>query len=280
MSRYEEIVERFSQLSSETKEGVPVIDWAQVTSTPCVSFERMSREEARASAVGLSIAGLRAAMVGIDTDDHTKYWDAIGRHLLDEPSLYMKCHPAGAVDGFEFMTLRNLFTTVVMLKSGSLEVRPCGSASKWGPLSNMSVGRVSPDGYLVYPLLEAVLKLALFEFIELDGTVKKSFSVKFKKKPYEKGVKCSNVGHLLRLYMKQAKFRELVQDLQKIFDHIKSLSNGRDAIDVIASDWRNPAAHGQDYVKTASGIMLNIVLLVALSNIDESQWEGRYRDPE
>ena len=76
--------------------------------------------------------------------------------------------------------------------------------------------------------------------------------------------------------MKQPAFAELTHDLQKIFKHIESLYPGRDAIDVISKEWRNPAAHGQQIVPTAHGVVLNIIILLALSHIDDRQWEEQY----
>jgi len=133
--------------------------------------------------------------------------------------------------------------------------------------------------YLVYPLLEAVLKRELSEFFYPSGRVAKPFPGLWPNgnpRRYKVDQHCSDVANILRLYMTQPEFAELSCDLQKILDHIESIYPDTNAFDVISTDWRNPAIHSANPVNTAPGVVLNIIILLALSHIDNSQWDARY----
>jgi hypothetical protein len=138
------------------------------------------------------------------------------------------------------------------------------SNAPWG----LVVHGANPSSYLVYPLLEAVLKQTLFAFLERNGSVKISFSVS-SGRTYRTRNFCSRVDHMLDLLGQQTHLSDLNHDLGLIYDHIAFLYTGRDPVSVIAEEWRNPAIHGEDNVPTSYGIILNILLLVAMDYVKD-----------
>ncbi len=284
MPSYDQIVEHCSGLCRASEDGRSgSVDLLPPLENIGVTYPRLRRDQVRALAVGLSRALVHPGMNAVFTADHFKFWDAIGKHLLDEPSLYFHERDDNSVELLlEIDNLRDLFTTVVKIESGSWAVLPHNPISKWGwpaDVIGYPVSRSRTNEYLVYPLLEAVLKRELPEFFSREGKIIKEFKGLYQHgghKSYKIGGRCSSVAHLLDQYMKQPAFAELTHDVQEIFKHIESLYPERDAIDVIASDWRNPAAHGRQIVNTAHGVVLNIIILLALSHVDDRQWDEQY----
>ncbi len=281
MPSYDKIVEHCSGLHRTSEDGRSGSgDFLPPLKDIGVTYPRLRRDQVRGLAVGLSKALIYPGMNAVISPDHLMFWDAVGKHLLEAPSLYFHERDANGVELFlEIDHLRNLFIAVVKIESGSWAVFPYRVVSNWKwPVDRIGFPAhgAKTTEYLVYPLLEAVLKRELPEFFSHSGKVTKEFEGLQKSgdpRPYKIGEYCSSVAHLFQQYMKQTAFAELTHDLQKIFTHIESVNPGKNAIDIIAKEWRNPAAHGNQIVPTASGIILNIIILLALSHIDGRQWK-------
>jgi hypothetical protein len=282
MPSYDQIVGHCSGLYRVSEDGRSgSVDLLPPLENIGLKFSRLRRDQVRGLAVGLSRALVHPGMNAVITADHLKFWDAIGKHLLDAPSLYFHERDDNSVELLlEIESLRDLFTTVVKIESGSWAVLPHNPISKWRwpvDIIGYPASRSRTSEYLVYPLLEAVLKRELPEYFSRSGEVIKEFERRGRTDPYKVGKWCSSIADLLILYMNQAVFAELRQDLEMIFEHIEKLYPEENAINVIAGEWRNPAAHGQNIVTTAHGVVLNIVILLALSHIDDSQWDAEYK---
>lgn len=241
-----------------------------------VNFEKLSRNDVRALAVALTRVGIHPGMNSYVSEQHKMFWDATGKHLLDPPSLYFKENIEGyeQEEIWEIDPLRNLYTTVIMLHSGVWGIPAWHGGSTWHRARG-----VDPAEYLVYPLFEAVLKRELRDFITRSGKVLQTFDVKRpngKPKTYKKNDQISNIGHLCQFYQKQPAFAEISSDLEEIFNYIRSLYPGQNAVDVIASKWRNPALHGDRQVGTARSVVLNLTILVSLSSIGDQLWIEAY----
>lgn len=277
MASYQDIIDHCMKVIVMGEDGKPEgVDLLRPLSDVGVDFERLSRTEVRALAVGLTLAGIHIGMTAYTSEQHKMFWDAVGKHLLDEPSLYFKENIEGHEQEamWEIDPLRQLYTTVIMLHSGVWSLPIWQGVSTW-----CSARGVDPAEYLVYPLFEAVLKRELRDFVTASGEVLQTFDVevpKGKPRTYAKGRKISNIGHLCQLYQKQPAFVDISGDVEEIFNHIESLYPPHKAVDVIASKWRNPALHGDRQIGTARSVVLNLTILVSLSSIDDQLWIEAY----
>ena len=203
------------------------------------------------------------------SQEHVVLWDTIGRYLLEPPSLYFS-EKRDKPFPLDDVPLRNLFVTTIKTGMREWELRQGRPISTWSWFQ-MPVGSpvicAEPVAYLVYPLLEAVLKRRLSDHLSREGIVTKAFSVP--KRRYAVGNRCSKLDHMLALLGQNESSSILGGDLKQVLDHISFLYPGSEPLSVIAHEWRNPAMHGQHAVSTAYGIVLNIVLLVAMADVKD-----------
>src|SRR5690606_26151529 len=138
---------------------------------------------------------------------------------------------------------------------------------------------VRPGEYLVYPLLEAVLKRYLSGFIGPDGRVNRAFDLIMRCgaiKKYRRGASISSIAILLRILLQYSDDPDLKLELETLFTKIEEIYPSENAADVIYKKWRNAALHGDRHVPTASGVVLNIILLIAIASVSEEEWNARY----
>jgi len=245
-------------------------------------IQSFSYDEFRAACVGLTYTSVYARMNAVVGVDHMALWDTLGRYLLEPKSLYFNRHPDQGIPQeitSEFSAFLNLFVTTIKTATHEWMLFQQEPISDWRWYKNppgTPVGRLQPASYLVYPLLEAVLKQSLSHYLDRDGTVTADFQIG--NTTYSPGDgsrnkstlnRCSRVSHMLRLLDQQNDRPNLNHDLLLIYEHISSLYDGDYATNIIANEWRNPAIHGEDHIPTAYGVLLNIVLLIAMDDTEE-----------
>jgi len=230
-------------------------------------------DELRAACVGLTYLLLYRGMNMVVTEDHAILWDTIGRELLDPPSLYFR-ESHNAPFPAEYHAFRELFVTTIKTSTGEWNLFQKHTISKWKwfqmPAEYPEVHVMNPAAYLVYPLLEAVLKETLSSFIERNGIVRARFTVPGRTYNSDGRTRCNRVDdHMLVLLGQQSHLADLNNDLSLIYAHIAFLYPGRDPISVISQEWRNPAMHGEDNISTAFGVVLNIALFIAMDYVKD-----------
>lgn len=275
--QYDDVVAKLSGARPKVKDDVPTVDYSVLTSPTEINFQTMTREVARASAVGLSISNLWGPTGSMVTPTHVEYWIAMGNHLLAPPGLYFSGYRGKG--GFETMTLMKLFPLVLGLMSRKIRLRSATHSLSWIDVA-LHKALPGPEVYLIYPLLDSLVRRALPRYFNLDGSIKEDFSVGHpesgKRNKYTvKGKFCSSLWALLTLYLEYSPDEEIVSDIKKIFDHIEEIHPGRKAAMVISNDWRNRALHGVD-TDNATGVLLNLTLLIAMTDIDDTQWHDQY----
>jgi hypothetical protein len=124
--------------------------------------------------------------------------------------------------------------------------------------------------YLVFPLLESLVKRACPNFISIDGVVKSAFEARGRKKKTEHlpGETCSNLRDLLFLHYEKVAQPDLKLLLDKFRSHLRLIDESKDPFDLIAS-WRNPSLHGSASFQNVGCTILNLCLLISLFEIKE-----------
>jgi len=101
----------------------------------------------------------------------------------------------------------------------------------------------------------------------MGGGVIQRFTAGPAGREYNVGETCSNVRDLLWLVNDNCSTDELRHDLGEVRAHLKGLAVGNeDGFDVIFR-WRNSSLHGVESLPTVGGTVLNVALLIALSEI-------------
>jgi hypothetical protein len=132
--------------------------------------------------------------------------------------------------------------------------------------------------YLAFPFVEAILKKACNQFVEFDGTVKTQFAVRDKTgamrayDPNGRRKQCSSLRDLLFLHQAVAA-PDLADGINALGAHFIELFPSVDPFDLIYM-WRSQSLHGAMNFQTIGGSVLNLALLIALSEL-KNTFEGR-----
>lgn len=127
--------------------------------------------------------------------------------------------------------------------------------------------------YVVFPLLEAILKRASVEYMSPDGTVIKPFKKLNPKLEYKVGNRCSNVGEMLHLHYEHVASPVLKMKIDSFRAHIETLDKDRRPFEMIFF-WRNDTLHGSASYPTIAGTLFNLCLLITLHEFKD-QYEQR-----
>lgn len=134
------------------------------------------------------------------------------------------------------------------------------------------------NSYLVFPLLEHILKEKCSEYVKIDGTVIQEFSY-----PNKNGKNCtkklgsrvSSINQLLQLYLSKVVHKTNSTYISLLLQHIeKTISNGESSTSIIY-DWRNGNLHGTISHQTIGGILLNLIILIELTEMSNKFEENR-----
>lgn len=127
--------------------------------------------------------------------------------------------------------------------------------------------------FLTLPLLERLLRFCCREYVDFDGKVVKAFSSEQSRKSYKLNSRCSNLGHLIELYIAQYSLNLEKQCAIKLLTMLETTQRNFD----IAS-WlfklRNSALHGEKISSNASAIILNICFSLCLGEISSAEYES------
>lgn len=126
-------------------------------------------------------------------------------------------------------------------------------------------------GYLVFPLLEGIIKQKASEYISKDGEAVKEFSIRQKSgksRQYRVGQRCSSLRDLLFLFHEKVSDPQLREDIEKIRINIGLISDDQDPFDVIYQ-WRNDSLHGFSNHQHVAVTMFCFCLIVLLHSIKD-----------
>jgi len=266
-----------------------------------VVFHELDHEAMCAAIMGLSKVLLRPGLNTIIDHDHFGLWSWCGELLLNTRAKLFK------PDQHE---IKSLYETAIHAALADCR-RPPASVEEHH--EHNRIRELQPHhtkkfaqqsslvlAYLVFPLLEAILKRACTDFVAFDGQVVSRFTVSTKagtpKKYDPKGSypnrQCSSIRDLLFLHYTQVAKPELKATLDRFRDHITIIDGTQDPFDIIHG-WRNQSLHGSTNFQTIGGTMLNLSLLISLFEIQQDfehrriaaiefcrwQAQSRRRDP-
>lgn len=254
-----------------------------------IIFHELDHETLCAAVIGLSKVILRPGLHSVIDKDHTELWSWCAEILVGrESNMFSRAQ----------MEIENLYKTAF-----HAALAHCGAPTGQGngPAWAYNIQKNFPHhaqqlifdsslvlAYLVFPLLEAILKRACAKYLTFDGKIILAFSVTTrygKIKNYDpRGGKfgypqCSSMRDMLFLHYNFIADPHLKYLLDKFLAHLSSINNSEDPFDMIY-DWRNQSLHGSANFATIGGTVLNLSILISLFEIKKSYEELRQRTIE
>lgn len=220
-----------------------------------IKFHELGHDSICAAIIGLTKVLSDTGLNTVISHDHYALWGWCGEVLNRH---------RGFKDDVERQT-EALFTAV-------LRAALCQRLSTKLPpdqfdLSEFGVQSHIVLAYLAFPLLEAVLRRACSQYIQIDGTVLQDFD------GYKAGKRrCSNVGDLLKLHHESVASADLKVGLDFFRSHIQMLDGSSDPYEVIFK-WRNGSLHGETMYSTIGGTILNLILWILMADLGD-EYEG------
>lgn len=232
-----------------------------------VVFADLDYDQLRAAAVGLTTVLLRPGLSMHPNGDHRWFWAWCTELLCGGTSTYFKGWPEQEVKALLGLCCRAAL-------AGTYPPDEEGARRQIERSLSMehNAGRFVEDAtsvltYLAFPLLEAMTKRHCSEYVSMDGGVIQTFTAEPRGREYNVGETCSSVRDLLWLVNDSCATDELRHDLGEVRAHLKGFAIGdEDGFDVIFR-WRNSSLHGVESLPTVGGTVLNVALLIALSEI-------------
>lgn len=240
----------------------------------------LSHEAVCAALIGLSKTLLGPRYNCSIVHEHFILWAWCGELVINsEPSIFQKT-PYDPIEQLYRATLHAALAHCnTPSKSMEEYLTARAIAEKQSPHANCLISKSTLIlAYLSFPLLESTLKRACHSYIRLDGKVISDFFAPNKKNPsqprkYQSGQRCSNLGDLLFLYKTKVAEHKYVVLLDQLRAHLRHLDATQDPFDLIFS-WRNQSLHGETTYQTIGGLLLNLSLLISISEI-EKDFENR-----
>lgn len=238
-----------------------------------VVFHELRHDELCAAIVGLSKVLLCPGLNTVVDRDHFELWSWCGELLLGQCSVFFP------PDQYE---IKSLYETALHASLATCR-KPPGSRQEWEE-QNRIQGLQPHHGkqlllkfhvvlaYLVFPLLEAILKRSCSNYVRFDGQVISKFTVKNRKgntRQYNPESQCSSLRDLLVLHHTSVARPRLKSLLDKFRDHIRLIDSTNDPFDILYS-WRNQSLHGSTNFQTIGGTILNLTLLISLFEIEDN----------
>lgn len=234
-----------------------------------IVFHELNYEALNAAIIGTSKMLLRPGLNSIMTQDHFGLWSWCAELLLN---------PWSQLFPQDQQEIKNLFITTV--HAALANCRPPSTKEEWQKQNR--VAEMQPHharhllrqahlamAYLVFPLLEAVVKRACANFVAFDGKVISHFSVAQKNgqpRNYNPGGRCSSLRDLLFLHYTVVADTDLKAAIDSLRNHINTLDSTQDPFDLIY-DWRNQSLHGSANFQTIGGTVFNLCFLISLSEL-------------
>lgn len=130
-------------------------------------------------------------------------------------------------------------------------------------------------GYLVFPLLEGIIKQKASQFITTNGEVVSEFSILKRNgsaQRYKVGKRCSSLRDLLFLFYNSVCSPELKSDIDAIRHNISLIDAEQDPFDTIYQ-WRNDSLHGFANHQHVAVTLFSLCLVILLHSI-KHEYEG------
>lgn len=266
-----------------------------------IVFHELDYDAHCAALVGTSKVLLRPGLNTIIDQDHFWLWSWCGELLLSPRAQFF------SQDQHE---IKSLLGTSIHAALASCR-KPPASKEEWEEQNRITdmqphhAKHFVQNGhivlaYLAFPLLEAITKRACSSYVDFEGKVISRFSVSKKSgqiKDYDPNgafhqQQCSSLRDLLFLHYTHIADADLQGRLDKLRDHLSELDSSQDPFDLIYA-WRNQSLHGSTNFQTIGGTLLNLSLLIALSELKQNfeqhrevvlehcRWEAQssYRSP-
>lgn len=246
-----------------------------------IIFHELDYEALCSALIGTGHTLLRPGLNVVVDMDHMALWSWCGELLLS---------PSAGFFSNDQHEIRSLAETV--LRASLVHCRkPAQSKEQWEEqrqIDNLQSHHTKQFliqsslvlAYLTFPLLEALLKKACSQFIGFDGRVKSQFSVpngQGGQKQYDPNGRfkqCSSLRDLLFLLYYTVGNADLVAKLDAFRSHFAEFDNSVDPFDLTYS-WRNQSLHGATNFATIGGVLLNLALLIAISELKDKFDEHR-----
>ena len=242
-----------------------------------IVFHELTYEETQAACVGLTHVLLLKGMNTIIDRDHLVFWSWMGELFSSRETGYF---------GTEEFQIQKLFEVVIRASLAGIQP-PVRNQEEWEvqnqirELTEFNTLQLVTNSslvqaYLVFPLLEAVIKKACREYIDYSGKVITDFTVSKKDGTIQnygcsgQGKRfCSSLRDLLFLLYYNVADVDLKEQITLVRQHIFELDNQEDPFDLIYR-WRNSSLHGETSYPTIGGTLLNLVILIALAEIKQN----------
>lgn len=232
-----------------------------------IHFHDLTYEGIREAAVGLTDILLLPGMNTVVDLDHQLFWSWCGELLLGSNG------PLSAgVDG----EIRQLAETAVRASLANVRAptreafdraRAAAEVTEHNAAEYLQRSHIALP-HLAFPLLEAVVRRACSEYVDMSGRVLTEFP-RTNGRTYSLGGRCSNVADLLRLLVATVAAQPLKEDLTDVLEHIAGLGSEADKKDGygVLFEWRNSSLHGETSLSTIGGTVLMLTLLIALDDL-------------
>ncbi|GIF01970.1 hypothetical protein [Paractinoplanes rishiriensis] len=228
-----------------------------------IQFHLLDFDALRTASVGLCGVHLLPRRNVVESVDHYMFWAWCGEVLLSSLSPY-----AGALDPEVGQLMRLAVRTALVPAPAET---PEGARREAEMLSNLAPNPrflISETGhllgYLAFPLLEAIVKLACKQHLTLAGGVIKDFDGK--SRSYKSGKICSNVVDMIYLLVNEVADQDLKDDIIKIIGFMAECEAEPDGLSVLHT-WRNSSVHGEVALPTIGGAVATLALRIALQDI-------------
>lgn len=237
-----------------------------------IRYHELTYSEIREAVVGLTEILLLPGMNTIIDLDHSLLWSWLGE-LLVAPDGSLSPRNEGEIARLAEVTVRAALANVRAPTREAFEEARLASEHLENNARQLLLHSHTLLPYLAFPLLEAVCRRACHEYLDLRGTVLRSFPRR-SGRLYDVGARCSSVADALSLLVQRVASPDLASDLSELLQHIASFGAEADAGSVaggytVLFDWRNSSLHGEASHSTIGGTVLSIALLVAVDALRE-----------
>lgn len=244
-----------------------------------IDYSTLDYSEMKAVSQGLSRVLLLRGMNVIIDYDHFFYWAWTAELILNRSSSYFELNNERHIE--------ELFSSTIRLALAGVK-RPVRDKNEWQKQIEISkqmefnaqqliYKNTSLLAYIVFPLLEAVVKKHCSEYVDYSGRIIKYFKIKRingKYRHYNPGDICSSVRDLLFLLYNYVASNDLKDQLSKFRTTMTTYSVNKDPFDLIYS-WRNSSLHGAECYPTIGGTLLNLSILIMLSSFEVDYVQAR-----
>ncbi len=138
--------------------------------------------------------------------------------------------------------------------------------------------------HLAFPLIEALSRRVLNEYLNQDGKVIQSFTIKMnppnKNKTYDKNSRCNSMADALSFAATNLNNPLLKIKTQQLIDDLKIFANEQESGIDFLKTLRNEAVHAAKTASTTGGALLTIGLLLCLGLIEDRYDELRRKISE